>query len=90
MENWSQREREYVFLLGYLSAEIHGNPTKKRVEILRSTVFVFLKSVIILDAAIGQVAAERFNGQPLLFRDCEVKLRNSFRRPRGCQNCSIS
>jgi hypothetical protein len=41
MENWSQREREYVFLLGYLRAEIHGNP-KKRVEILRFTVLVFL------------------------------------------------
>jgi hypothetical protein len=75
MENWSQREREYVFLLGYLSAEIHGNPTKKRVQILRFTVLVFLKSVVILDAAIGQVAAERFNGQPVLFRDCEVKLK---------------
>ena len=75
MENWSQREREYVFLLGYLSAEIHGNPTKKRVQILRFMVLVFLKSVVILDAAIGQVAAERFNGQPVLFRDCEVKLK---------------
>ena len=75
MENWSQREREYVFLLGYLSAEIHGNPTKNRVQFLRCTVLLFLESVIILDAAIGQVAAERFNGQPVLFRDCEVKLK---------------
>jgi hypothetical protein len=30
--------------------------------------------VIILDAAIGQVAAERLDGQPVLFHDCSVKL----------------
>jgi hypothetical protein len=30
--------------------------------------------VIILDGAIAQLAAERLNGQPVLFRDCSVKL----------------
>ena len=35
---------------------------------------MFLESVITLDAAIAQVAAERLNGQPVLFRDCSVKL----------------
>ncbi len=74
MESVEHREREYIFLLGYLSAEMHGNPTKNRVELLRSTVLMFLESVIILDAAITQVAAERLNGQPMLFRDAAVKL----------------
>jgi 3'-phosphoadenosine 5'-phosphosulfate sulfotransferase (PAPS reductase)/FAD synthetase len=35
---------------------------------------MFLESVIILDAAIAQLAAERLNGQPVLFRDCSLKL----------------
>jgi hypothetical protein len=30
--------------------------------------------MITLDAAIAQVAAERLNGEPVLFRDCSVKL----------------
>jgi hypothetical protein len=37
-------------------------------------VLKFVESVIILDAAIAQVVAERLNGQPVLFRDCSVKL----------------
>jgi hypothetical protein len=36
--------------------------------------------VIILNAAIGQVAAEHFNGQPVLFRDCEVKLKEQLQK----------
>jgi hypothetical protein len=75
MENRALREREYVFLLGYLSAEMLGNPTKERIQILRLALLMFLKSVIILDAAITQVVAERLNGQPILFRDCETKLK---------------
>jgi hypothetical protein len=31
--------------------------------------------VIILDGAIGQVASGRLNGEPMLFRDCAVNLR---------------
>ena len=34
---------------------------------------MFLESVIILDAAIAQLATERLNGQPVLFRDCSLK-----------------
>jgi hypothetical protein len=74
IENRQQREREYTFLLGYLSAEMHGNPTKNRVQLLRSTVLMFLESVIVLDAAIIQVAVERLSGQPMLFRDTSAKL----------------
>jgi len=33
-----------------------------------------MTAVITQDAAIAQVAAERLNGQPVLFRDCSVKL----------------
>ena len=74
LEERLQREREYVFLLGYLSAEMNGKATKDRVQTLRMALLKFLESVIILDAAIAQVAAKRFNGQPVLFRDCSVKL----------------
>jgi 3'-phosphoadenosine 5'-phosphosulfate sulfotransferase (PAPS reductase)/FAD synthetase len=35
---------------------------------------MFLERVIILDNAIAQLAAERLNNQPVLFRDCSVKL----------------
>jgi 3'-phosphoadenosine 5'-phosphosulfate sulfotransferase (PAPS reductase)/FAD synthetase len=35
---------------------------------------MFIESVVILDGAIAQLAAERLNGQPVLFRDCSVKL----------------
>lgn len=75
LEDREQRRREYVFLLGYLTAEMNGNLTKHRVEILRLVARVFLKSVIILDAAIAQVVSEHFDGQPILFRDCEARLR---------------
>jgi hypothetical protein len=34
VENGKQREREYLFLLGYLSAEMHGNPTKDQDQVL--------------------------------------------------------
>jgi hypothetical protein len=74
LEDRLQREREYVFLLGYLSAEINGKATKNRVQTLRMALLEFLKSVIILDAAIAQLVAKRFTGQPVLFRDCSVKL----------------
>jgi hypothetical protein len=73
-ESKGQREREYLFLLGYLSAEMHGKASKDRIQTLRLAVLAFLESVIILDAAIAQVVAERLNGQPMLFRDCSVKL----------------
>jgi hypothetical protein len=68
------REREYVILLLCLSAEMHGKAPKDRVQRLRLAVLMFLESVITLDAAIAQVVAERLSGQPVLFRDCSVKL----------------
>jgi hypothetical protein len=73
-ETSKQREREYLFLLGYVSAEMHGKATKDRMQALRLAVQQFLESVIILDSAIAQIVAGRLNGQPVLFRDCSVKL----------------
>jgi hypothetical protein len=73
-ENGEQREREYLFLLGYLSAEMHGKATKDRIQTLRLVVLRFLERVIILDTAVAQIVAERLNGQPVLFRDCSAKL----------------
>jgi hypothetical protein len=74
LEGSVEREREYIFLLGYLGAEMQGKAPKARVQRLRLAVLMFLESVITLDAAIAQVVAERLNGQPVLFRDCSVKL----------------
>jgi hypothetical protein len=74
IESGRQRAREGAFLFGYLSAEIRGKATKDRVQTLRLSVLMFLESVIILDAAIAQVAAERLDGQPMLFHDCSVEL----------------
>ena len=73
-ENGEQKEREYLLLLGYLSAEMHGKATKDLIQTLRLVVLRFLESVIILDTAIAQIVAERLNGQPVLFRDCSAKL----------------
>jgi hypothetical protein len=74
LESAIQREREYVFLLGHLGAEMNGSPTKDTVHILRLTVLIFLKSVIVLDAAIAQLVAGQLTGQPALFSDSEVQL----------------
>jgi hypothetical protein len=49
MENGKQREREYAFLFGYLSAEMHGKAPKDRVQRLRLAVLMFLESVITMD-----------------------------------------
>ena len=61
---------------------MNGETTKDRVQILRLVVLAFLKSVIILDAAIAQVVSEHFDGQPILFRDCEARLREQVRQDR--------
>ena len=89
-ESKGQRAREYLFLLGYLSAEMHGKGTKDRIHALRLAVLRFLESVIILDAAIAQVVTERLNGQPVLFRDCSVKLKEQVEMAERRQNTSIS
>jgi YD repeat-containing protein len=75
LEGWEQRKREYVFLLGYLIAESNGKITMKRLQMLRLVVLGFIKSVIILDAAIAKVVSEHLEGQPMLFRDSEEKLK---------------
>jgi len=71
-ESRLQREREYILLLGYLSAEMRAKATK--VQTLRLAVLMFLERVAILDGAIAQLSSERLNGQPILFRDSSVKL----------------
>jgi hypothetical protein len=74
LEGWEYRRREYVLLLGWLNAEMQGHPTKLGIQMLPLAVLNFIKLVIILDTAVGQVVSEHLDGQPVLFRDCEVKL----------------
>ena len=73
-ESRLQLGREYIFLLALLGAELRGKTTEQSIETLRLAVLMFLESVIILDAAIAQITAERLSGQPLLFRDTAIKL----------------
>src|ERR1017187_8751455 len=74
LETRQQREREYIILLGRLGAELRAGLTTDRADILHMVFLIFIETVIILDAAIGQVAVERLSGQPLLFRDAAAKL----------------
>jgi hypothetical protein len=74
LEGRMQRDREYTLLLGYLGAELNGKITKDRVEALRLAFLMFIEPVILLGAAIAQIVSDHLDGQPVLFRDCEVKL----------------
>ena len=79
METTSQRNREYLFLLALLNAEMRAGLTKETAEILRVVFLMFIESVVILDDAIAQVALESLSGQPILFRDIAVKLEEQVR-----------
>ena len=74
MANGAHREREYVLLLGFLSAEMRAGLMKHKAEILRLLFLNFIETVIVLDAAIAQIGSERLGGQPVLFRDTSVNL----------------
>jgi hypothetical protein len=74
LKSMEQREREYSLSLGYLSAEMNGNASKRRADDLRRAVLMFVESVVVLDVAIAQVVEQKVDGQPVLFRDCEVGL----------------
>jgi len=87
LEGGMQREREYVILLGYLSAELNGKITKDRVEDLRLAFLMFIEPVIILDAAIAQVVADRLTGQSVLFRDSAVKLAEQLQMATDLSTC---
>jgi hypothetical protein len=79
METTSQRNREYLFLLALLNAEMRAGLTKESAEILRVLFLMFIESVVILDATMAQVALENLSGQPVLFRDIAVKLEEQVR-----------
>jgi hypothetical protein len=63
-----------TFLKTSTAAEWHGKTTELSIEALRLAVLMFIETVIILDAAVAQVAGERLSGQSVLFRDTAVKL----------------
>lgn len=45
------REREYLLLLGQLSAELRAAPTKQSMEVLRATILIFIRAVLTLETA---------------------------------------
>ena len=56
---------------------------RTKVQTLRLAVSMFLESVAILDGAIAQLASERLNGQPVLFRDISAKLDEKLQMAEG-------
>ena len=60
--------------LDLIGAEWRDKTTEPSIEAHRLAVLMFLQNVIILDAAIAQIAADRLSGQLLLFRDTASKL----------------
>jgi hypothetical protein len=82
-----QREREYVLLLGYLGAEMRGNPTLDAVQDLRMVVLMVIESVMILDAGISRVSAEHLNGEPVLFGDAAAKLAEQLQMTTDLSKC---
>jgi hypothetical protein len=89
-QNDAQREREYFFLWGYLRAEMAGKATEERIRTLRSAVLMFVESVVVLDAAVSQIAADHLCSQPVLFRDCADKMHRQIEmaaRLSGYFNC---
>lgn len=82
-----QREREYVLLLGYLGAEMRGNPTLDAVQDLRIAVLMVIESVMILDAGISRVSAEHLNGEPVLFGDAAAKLAEQLQMTTNLSKC---
>jgi hypothetical protein len=76
LESRPQREREYIFLLlACIGIATKGEISKERVENLRSAILMFIEPILILDGAIAGVVSEHLDGQPVLFRDCAVELR---------------
>jgi hypothetical protein len=82
-----QRERESVLLLGYLGAEMRGNPTLDAVQDLRIAVLMVIESVMILDAGISRVSAEHLNGEPVLFGDAAAKLAEQLQMTTNLSKC---
>jgi len=74
IENELPRNRECLFLSGYVRAESNWKITKSRVERLHSTLLVFLESMVIFNAAIANVSSQYLNGHPALFPECRAQL----------------
>ncbi len=70
------RNREYLFLLGYLEAILQNPVHVRSVEQVRNLTLLFVEDVVLLDAAISQISAVYFGGRTILFTDCAEKLRD--------------
>ena len=71
-ESLLQRDREYLFLLGYLTG---FTATADSIGILQDLILIFVEEVLLLDEAISHLSAERFGSQSLLFADSVLKLK---------------
>lgn len=69
-----QSEREYLFLLAYLTSTMHLPPSPISEAQLRSITLTFVEPILLLEGAVQRMSAERFDAQPILFADSVVKL----------------
>lgn len=72
-ENLLQREREYLFFLGFVEALMRSPVTEDSLQQLCDLSLVFVNEVLELDCVISQISAERFGGQPILFSDSALR-----------------
>jgi hypothetical protein len=68
-------QREYMFLLAYLSTTMRCRLLSDSEELLRSTTLAFVHRGLLLEGSISRVSAERFAGNPILFSDSAAKLK---------------
>jgi hypothetical protein len=85
-ENHLTRAREFILLRGFLRS-VNQTLRKETLEELRPGVLMFLNAVLVLDGAIRQVAAERFDYRTILFPDSESKLKRQIRSAEGFLTC---
>jgi hypothetical protein len=73
-----ERYREFAFLLGFFSAVMRGCIAKHSEKSLRALTLFFVEKILVVEAAISEISAQRFRGQPILFSDSAAKLNEQF------------
>jgi hypothetical protein len=74
-ESLFQREREYLFFLGFVEALMRSPVTEDALQQLCDLTLVFVNEVFELDCVISQISAERFGAHSILFSDSDSQLR---------------
>lgn len=78
LESAMHQYREYWFVKTSLTL-LDPLITKEEMEKLRWVVLSFAMPVVVLETAIERIVAEHFQGQPLLFGDCDDQLKQQLK-----------